>query len=407
MQPKAESSDVPNTDKSNARQTHFSELKQLTTGSIHQNSAMIDFSREWSQTPNLETSQTQSLVHHNRSSREGCMIQTEVCFGDPRHQVDLFTQQFHPSEIDDDDDKIATATAVINRKSGHEYANLEAQQTVGKNDSEFGLLTLEGRNCSKTLPPRLALLQRSDTNVISVRSHKLLAQLEASVEQIPVHLLPSDRDILRYFTANACSLLGFEGFPEIEANYDPVANFFLPFASAHQWCFETMILLYGTYHHRMHVPAEERGTMYPDYLVARQNIILVWTRSRISALANYGDSNDQDIVAFLFLAISEYCAGDREIGRMHVQASRDYCEMRRELGVEACGLLCKIVIWWCVSMLVEDDVVLDSIIDPSTKARIREDPARLFGYFSSSSGLETSGAALATIPERLSRRQTS
>lgn len=309
-----------------------------------------------------------------------------------------------------------TSTSILHERGtkaadGQLLATSKSRPDDSRIESEFGLLSLEGLQKVNTPPQEWGSLESASSEAIKVRTmraSKLLAGLETSVERIPVHLLPSDRKLVRYFAVNAGSLLGLDRFPDIEANFDPVYNFLFPFASSSQWCFETIVLLGSAYHHRKYLRPGEGDMFGPEnhYLAARQNVILAQTRSRISALTTRCDSTDFDVVAFLFLAVCEYCYGDREIGRMHFQAWTDYCEMRRRFRAPPCGLPCKIVVWWCVSMLVEDDVTLDSIIDSSTKTRVREDPAKLFRYFMNSSGVDQNKTSPDGQIGRLDRRLT-
>jgi hypothetical protein len=212
--------------------------------------------------------------------------------------------------------------------------------------------------------------------------NEIFSELRSLLERISIPLMPPDRSLIRYFAFNAGVMFGFDKYQAIVEKYDPVLTLFVPFALASQWCFETMVLLFSAYHRRDR--ASWLDTELPEsekqYLASRQNGVLAATRSRISALANARDSADEDVVAFLFLAVAEYCAGNREIGVMHFKAWREYCEMRRELGIQPCGLPCKTIVWWCVSILVEDDVLLHTILNPATKAKIREEPERLLKY---------------------------
>ena len=421
MRPKEENQDMVDADTSTARRAYSSESPRSAGGSISHYSAVLDFQND----PGLSTDSSdldqpkvlgldnglykgkaRSLDDREKFPSADAVIGTEVrSSGVVSSPLDSARTKY-PINIDDDIgivDELA-----VNLEGSHLPTNSRSQRKSSGVDSEFGLSSLEGLKPGNTPPPKRVTLQKSPSETIGVRSSRLLSELETSVERIPVHLLPSDRNLVRYFAINAGSLLGLDQFPEIEAKYDPVFNFFLPFASASQWCFETMVLLGSAYHHQKSVRPSERGTLYSEnhYLAARQNVILAQTRSRISALANHRDSSDNDVVAFLFLAVSEYCSGDREIGRMHFQAWTDYCEMRRKVGASPCGLLCKIVVWWCVSMLVEDDVALESILDSSTKTRVREDPAKLFRYFMSTSGANLKEANAAGLAASLDRRQT-
>lgn len=421
MRPKEDNQNMVEADTSTARRAYSSESPRPARGSMSHYSAVIDFQRESglsTDSPDLDqpkasgfhsglyTGKSRSLDHREQIPSADAAIGAERSCEVVNSHLDLARAK-HPIKIDDNTRIVNDL--VVNAEDSHLATNLRSRRESPRDDSEFGLSSLECLKLGNTPPQQRVTLQKSPLESIGVRSSRLLSELETSVERIPVHLLPSDRNLVRYFAVNAGSLLGLDQFPEIEAKYDPVFNFFLPFASSSQWCFETMVLLGSAYHHQKRVRPSERGTLYSEnhYLAARQNVILAQTRSKISALANHRDSSDNDVVAFLFLAVNEYCSGDREIGRMHFQAWIDYCEMRRKLGASPCGLLCKIVVWWCVSMLVEDDVPLDSIIDSSTKARVREDPAKLFRYFMSTSGVNLKEASTAGSSGRLDRRQTS
>ncbi|KEF54397.1 uncharacterized protein A1O9_09563 [Exophiala aquamarina CBS 119918] len=416
MRPKEENTEILDANTLPVRRAHSSESPRQATSSMSHYSAVIDSQRD----PGLSTNSP------DLEKLEASAIGTGVYRGKPRSldscekipTADLSkgpeggfagvggsysdsAKRKHSTSIDDDAG--IENELDVNVEDHHLSTNSKNRREALKVDSEFGLSPLEGFKPGNTPPQKWVPLQKSPLETTGGRSSKLLSKLEASVERIPVHLLPSDRNLVRYFAANAGSLLGLEQLPEIEAKYDPVFNFFLPFACSSQWCFETMVLLGSAYHHKKRVRPSERGALYSEnhYLAARQNVILAQTRSRISALANHCDSGDNDVVAFLFLAVSEYCFGDREAGRMHFRAWTDYCEMRRILGAPPCGLLCKIVVWWCVSMLIEDDVPLDSIIDSSTKARVREDPAKLFRYFMVTSGVDLEQTSTGDLVGRL------
>jgi len=54
------------------------------------------------------------------------------------------------------------------------------------------------------------------------------------------------------------------------------------------------------------------------------------------------------------------------------------CEECLVLGPVDCP---KTVVWWCVSVICEEDISLDGIISPATRERIQEDPGKLFRYF--------------------------
>ncbi|KAK7888031.1 hypothetical protein LTR67_009426 [Exophiala xenobiotica] len=220
--------------------------------------------------------------------------------------------------------------------------------------SEFKLSMIEGLRITTLLQEPWEPHWTSDFD--EEMPNEICSELRSLVERTSIPLMPPDRSLIRYFAFNAGVMFGFDKYQAIVEN---------------------------AYHRRDR--ASWLDTELPDaekqYLASRQNGILATTRSRISALANARDSADEDVVAFLFLAVAEYCSGNREIGVMHFKAWREYCEMRRELGIPPCGLPCKTVVWWCVSILVEDDVLLHTILSPATKAKIREEPERLLRYF--------------------------
>ncbi|KAI1609949.1 hypothetical protein EDD36DRAFT_60959 [Exophiala viscosa] len=249
-------------------------------------------------------------------------------------------------------------------------------------DSEFRLSLIEGLQIEST-PLQETTDHRSAPESANEPSNEVLSELTNSVGCTPIPLLPPDCNLIRYFAANAATMIGFDRYPGIVEQYDPILTLFVPFALANQWCFETMVFLFSAYHHQNRSLSTDIDLLDAEkqYLASRQNGILARTRSRISALASHHDSSDEDVVAFLFLALSEYCAGNREIGLMHFKAWRNYCEMRRQFNVPACKLPCKTIVWWCISMLVEDDVSLHTLFNPSTRAKVREDPEKLFRYF--------------------------
>ncbi|KAL6249170.1 hypothetical protein RBB50_004233 [Rhinocladiella similis] len=251
-----------------------------------------------------------------------------------------------------------------------------------KSESEFRLSLIEGLNIATPSNDAVEGFMHPDPD--NEASNDMYAMLISAVGRAHFSLMPLDRDLIRYFVANARGMLGFDHHQEIVDKYDPVVGLFIPFALESQWCFETMVLLFSAYHHRKYTSSWRDAGLIDEekeYMASQQNRILATTRSRISALANSKDSSDEDVVAFLFLALSEYCAGNRSIGLMHFKAWRKYCEMRRQLGIPACGLPCKTIVWWCASMLIEDDVVLGTVLSPVTKAKVREEPEKLFKYF--------------------------
>lgn len=272
--------------------------------------------------------------------------------------------------------------------------------------SEFGLSLLEGLSVAKTPPPPKPFDRSAGLDAESHR--KILQSLCNSITRSFITLTPVDRNLLRYFAVNAVSMLGLDVWPELVQKHDPIMKLFLPFAIRSQWCLETMVLLFSANHHRSNEPAPEIGLLDAEnhYLAVRQNFILSRTRERISALANFQDSSDDDVVAFLFLALAEYCTGNRQIGLMHFKAWREYCEMRRAQGIRPCGLPCKTIVWWCISVLCEDDVCLDGIINPSTRSRIREMPGKLFRYFETVQDAQYLDMTLFSRPELSDRRIT-
>ncbi|KIW62892.1 hypothetical protein PV04_09784 [Phialophora macrospora] len=282
------------------------------------------------------------------------------------------------------------------------------RRTSTESRSEFGLALLEGLRIANTPPPPPHRPLEPDAGLGEESQRVILQALHESAARSSTVLTPIDHNLLRYFAVSAGSMLGLDVYPEIVQKHDPVLQLFLPFATSSQWCFETMILLFSANHHRRNEPVPGLGLLDAEnhYLASRQNFILARTRERISSLANCRDSNDEDVVAFLFLALAEYCTGNRQIGLMHFKAWKEYCEMRRILGIRPCGLPCKTIVWWCISVMCEDDVSLDGIINPGTRARIREEPGKLFRYFESMK--ETGYADMAQVPrpELSDRRST-
>lgn len=261
-------------------------------------------------------------------------------------------------------------------------AESRSRRTSLKSDSEFKLSLIEGLKLENTALPG-SEDHESAPESAKLPSNEVLSELTSSVGRTPVSLLPPDCNLIRYFAANAATMIGFDRYPGIVEKYDPILTLFVPFALANQWCFETMVFLFSAYHHQNRSLSTDMDLLDAEkqYLASRQNGILARTRCRISALASRQESSDEDVVAFLFLALSEYCAGNRDIGLMHFKAWRNYCEMRRQFNVPPCELPCKTIVWWCVSMLVEDDVSLHTLFNPSTRAKVREDPEKLFRYF--------------------------
>ncbi|KIX03608.1 uncharacterized protein Z518_07161 [Rhinocladiella mackenziei CBS 650.93] len=190
-----------------------------------------------------------------------------------------------------------------------------------RTDSEFGLSL--GLKIGNSLPAQPAMWQNQGFESDEPHPHNLRAGLENPVARITISLVPPDYNLIRYFTANAVTMLGFDRYPEIVQTYDPVLTLFVPFALSSQWCFETMVLLLSVYYHQRNsssteddgVPAERN-----QYLASRQNGILATTRSRISALANQKDSSDEDVDTWhqaLWIALQDNCVVVR------VNAGRD------------------------------------------------------------------------------------
>jgi hypothetical protein len=247
----------------------------------------------------------------------------------------------------------------------------------GQGRSEFGLASLNRQKSS-----HLHFMQLDNVNVAIEGDlpRKIQRKLEQSFEGTLFLPTPLDLLMIEYFAAHATCMLGFDHHPGLIDRYDPIVNLFLPFAMADQWCFETMILLFSAYHR--HSQGRQDVLDVENMEVAsRQNLILSTTRDKITLLADHGISTDEDVVAFLFLALVEYREGDRAVGLLHFQAWREYCEMRRNLGVKPCGLQCKIVVWWCISVMTDGDVELDSIINSTTRSSIARNPEKLFRYF--------------------------
>ncbi|OCT46418.1 hypothetical protein CLCR_01198 [Cladophialophora carrionii] len=280
------------------------------------------------------------------------------------------------------------------------------RRTSMESRSEFGLALLDGLRIANTPPPQRPIELNAGLEEESQRI--ILQALHESAARLETVWTPLDHDLLRYFAVNAVPMLGLDVYPEIVQKHDPVLQLFLPCATSSQWCFETMILLFSANHRRRNEPPPEHGHLDDEnhYLASRQNLILARTRERISSLANCNDSSDEDVVAFLFLALAEYCTGNRQIGLMHFKAWREYCDMRRVFVIRPCGLPCKTIVWWCVSVMCEDDVSLDGIINPTTRARIREDPGKLFRYFESLNGAGYVDMAQLSRPELCERRIT-
>jgi hypothetical protein len=199
--------------------------------------------------------------------------------------------------------------------------------------------------------------------------------IQGTVATMLWQLSPQDLMLYQYFLANGAEMVHFQPHWKVEAAHRPVENIFLPIALSARWCFEVVVLLYSA-HHRRRSQAESQEER-DQQITTLQNRVLKAARDRISAIVESQDSNDADVLAFLFLAIIEFRFGEKETGVMHLEAWHQYLIMRRECGVDACSATCKIGVWWCVSMLLGPSDPLPSVLDHKTIQRIREDPARL------------------------------
>ena len=171
-------------------------------------------------------------------------------------------------------------------------------------------------------------------------------------------------------------MLGFHLNQRIEPTHKPVEHIFLPIALSSRWCFETMVLLFSAYHQR---GAQLEFQESLDRQIATiQHRVLQAAGDRVSAIAEDGDSNDGDVLAFLFLAILEIRFGCKKTGTIHLDAWQRYMIMRRDCGVEHCSSKCKVAVWWCSAMLLGPEDPLPSFLDCKIVERIQENPARLF-----------------------------
>jgi hypothetical protein len=277
------------------------------------------------------------------------------------------------------------------------------RQTSTEGRSEFGLASLESPETGQTTPPQ----HLTGSGGATEPHQSILHMLSNAAIVSSIFLAPVDHSLLGYFAVHAGIMLGLDGHVDIVRRHDPILKLFLPFAVANQWCFETMVLMFAANHYRRNDPTSAMTLLDSElhYLASRHNFVLAKTRERISALASSSDSTDEDVVAFLFLALAEYCCGNREMGLMHFKAWKKYCELRRTLGIAPCGLPGKTIVWWCIAMMCEDDVCLDGIINSVTRTKIRENPAKLFRYFENFSvteGIELSQGR----PELADRRIT-
>ncbi|EXJ53825.1 hypothetical protein A1O7_09161 [Cladophialophora yegresii CBS 114405] len=412
MRPK-EDNNQPNPGRPDAKPSSSDESEEVTKPRISHYAAVIDFERDCvtvspfarkprSQSPrsrkgtksqhrkNMEfhdnsPESSASDRKHGRSPEEGC-----------RMEMSRLNSPF----LDADSPRsIASLVDCEPMSSNQRRTSMESR-------SEFGLALLDRLRIANTPPRQLPIgldagLEEESQQIISQALHNSAARLSTV-------WTPVEHNLLQYFAVNAVPMLGLDLYPEIVQKHDPVLQLFLPYATSSQWCFETMILLFSANHQRLSEAQPDRGDMDAEnhHLASRQNLILARTRERISSLANCNDSSDEDVVAFLFLALAEYCTGNRQIGLMHFKAWKEYCEMRRVFGIRPCGLPCKTIVWWCVSVMCEDDVSLDGIINPTTRARIRDDPAKLFRYFESWNGAGYVDMAQLSRPELCERRIT-
>ena len=193
-------------------------------------------------------------------------------------------------------------------------------------------------------------------------------------------LSSGDYKLFQYFLANAPMMLRFHLYPKILFMHSPIESIFLPVAKSSSWCFETMVLLFSAYHRRngRTLPQEQSQEAEDQDIAAMQNRVLKTARERISDIVERGESSDADLVAFLFLAVVDCRLGNKEIGLMHLNAWQRYLVMRREHNVPPCGSVCKVIVWWCVSMLLWPEAPLPSVLDESIVHRIQRDPEKLF-----------------------------
>jgi hypothetical protein len=192
----------------------------------------------------------------------------------------------------------------------------------------------------------------------------------------PSTLEASGHILYGYFLANGATMLGFDSHPDILATHKPVERIFLPIAASAPWSFETIVLLFSA-HHRRKVHRDTKADLDQD-IASLQDRVLKAARGRISAVMESGDSNDSDVLAFLFLAIVELRFGDKQTGKMHLEAWQRYLIIRREYEVAPCSSTCKVAVWWCVAMLLSDEDSSPGVLEPEMASRIRRDPARLF-----------------------------
>ncbi|KAJ9605275.1 hypothetical protein H2200_009932 [Cladophialophora chaetospira] len=413
MRPK-EDNHQPNVDSSNAKSSSSDESEEGAQPRMSHYAAVIDFQRDSvmvspfvgkprSKSPGsgigIRSKFQRSLDLNDKSSESSASNRKHR--RSPGESTRVGLSRLSSSPFGDGDSPKHHASAVR-----AEPVAAQKRRTSIASRSEFGLSLLEGLRISSTPPPQRPSEDNAGLEEKSQR--KTLETLYESVTRSGVNLTPIDRNLLRYFAVNAVAMLAFDVWPDIVQKHDPILKLFLPFATGSQWCLETMILLFSANHHRRNEPAPDIGLLDAEnhYLASKQNFILAKTRERISALANYKDSSDEDVVAFLFLALAEYCTGNRQIGLMHFKAWKEYCEMRRSLGIRPCGLPCKTIVWWCISVMCEDDVNLDGIINPATRTKIREDPGKLFRYFETIQDAQYVDMVRLSRPELSDRRIT-
>ncbi|KIW99073.1 uncharacterized protein Z519_00736 [Cladophialophora bantiana CBS 173.52] len=420
MRPKEENAQ-PSPGPTNASLSKSGESDKAKKNRISHYAAVIDFQKDivtvspFLRKPRSESPRSRTTVRSEpRTKLEGQDKSSE------RGAVDRKRRTRLPGTCDPSEDSRSSNSPFIDTESPRSSASIydverhspqlrsKSRRPSTESRSEFGLSLFEGLKIANTPPEQQAMLHDRCRGSEDQPQRIVLRELQKSVEGSALVLTPTDRNLIRYFALNAAAMLGLDIYPEIMQKHDPVLKLFLPFAISSQWCFETMILLFSANHYRKYGPQPDSELFDAEnhYLAARQNFILAQTRQRISALANQKDSNDEDVVAFLFLALSEYCTGHRQIGLMHFTAWKEYCEMRRVLGIRPCGLPCKTIVWWCISVLTESDVLLDSIINPSTRSRVREDPGKLFRYFESFSGEQSGETDSLSVPVKLDRRIT-
>ncbi|KIX98306.1 uncharacterized protein Z520_05607 [Fonsecaea multimorphosa CBS 102226] len=423
MRPKEENGQ-PNPDTTNAPSARAGESDRATKNRISHYAAVIDFQRDsvtvspFLRKPRSESPRSRTAVKaeprtklegQDKTSSERATVDRKRRApspgeGDPPGDSRLGNSPF---PFTDTESPRSSASVYDVERHSPQLCTKSRRESM-ESRSEFGLSLLEGLKIENTPPEQQSTLQDRFPGSEEEPHRTVLRELQQSVDVSRIVLTPIDRNLIRYFALNAASMLGLDVYPEIVQKHDPVLKLFIPFALSSQWCFETMVLLFSANHFRKYGPQPEIDLFDAEnhYLAARQNFILAQTRQRISALANQKDSSDEDVVAFLFLALAEYCAGHRQIGLMHFKAWKEYCEMRRVLGIRPCGLPCKTIVWWCISVLTESDVLLDSIINPATRSRVREDPGKLFRYFESFSGQQSSETDKLALPAKLDRRIT-